>query len=171
MRCDEADSLIDAFVEDALDAATRGALAAHVDACARCARAIDASRSLSASLARLPVAAPSAAADARARAAIEEEMAWARWRARSRRAVIALAATAAVALTVFGVLFAAPVASAVDESAAAVLRIVETWLRVHAAPTLIESRGTLVAAFLLFVVVAALDRMYSRDEAAARPAR
>jgi anti-sigma factor RsiW len=176
MRCDEADDLIDAFVEDGfdergLDAARRRDVDAHVATCARCGRALDASRRLSSALARLPVAAPSAAADARARAAIEEVMAWARWRARSRRALVALAATAAVATAAFGVFVAAPAAASLDQSAAALLRVGETWMRVHAVPTLFEARWTLVGAFLLFVVVAALDRMFTRDEAAARPAR
>jgi len=171
MRCDEADALIDAFVEDSLGAAERALFMSHVDGCARCRAAVDASRRLSAALAALPVAAPSAAADARTRAVVEEEIAWARWRARSRRALIALAATAAVALAAFGAFVATPAAASIDESAATLLRVGETWMRVHAVPTLYEARWTLAAGFLLFVVIAALDRMYSRDEAASRLAR
>jgi anti-sigma factor RsiW len=171
MRCDEADALIDAYVEDSLGAAERAVIASHVDGCARCRAAVDASRRLSSALAALPTTAPSAAADARTRAAIEEEIAWARWRARSRRAVLALAAAAAVAMAAFGALVAAPAAASIDDSASALLRVAETWLRVHAVPTLYEARWTLVGGFLLFVVVASLDRMYSRDEAAARTAR
>jgi anti-sigma factor RsiW len=171
MRCEDADALIDAFVEAALEAPERRALEEHVGACARCGRALAASRRLSAALAALPASSPSAAADARARAAVDEEIAWARWRTRTRRVVAGLAAAAAVVVVAFAAFVAAPAAASVGSSVAAMLRMSETWLRLHAAPTLFELRWTLVAGFVLFVVVAALDRTMSRAESAARPAR
>jgi len=97
MRCDEADALIDAFAEDALDGAERAFVAEHVAACERCRLAVDASRRLSSAIAALPSPQPSAAADARVLAAVAEERAYEVFRARNRHRLAALAGAAVVA--------------------------------------------------------------------------
>jgi len=169
MRCEDADGLIDAFVEDALPRASQSELAAHVEKCARCRLAVEASRRLSAALSRLPSAAPSAAADARALAVVEEERAWTRRRAWIRRASVACAAVAVVAVVLFGVFVATPASASMNGAAATLLRAGESWLRLRALPAVFEARGTIAAAFVLFVVVAAIDRAMSRN-APQRPA-
>jgi anti-sigma factor RsiW len=162
MRCDQAAELIDAFAEDALDEALRATVAAHVAACERCRLAVAASRRLSVALAPLPASAPSAAADALVLAAVEEERAWARWRARTRRIVVA-AGTAAAAAAVAGTVFvAAPAAVWFADHVPGILHAGDTWLRLRAAPALEESRGTIVAALVVLVAVAVLERGVSR---------
>jgi anti-sigma factor RsiW len=171
MRCDEFADLIDAFAEDALDEAERAPVAAHVAACETCRLAVAASQRLSASLASLPESAPSAAADARALAAVEEEREWARWRARTRRVVVG-AGTAAAALAILGTVFVAtPATMWFADHVPALLRVGESWLRLRAAPAIEESRGTLVAALVVLVVVAALDRGIARWTPASQRAR
>jgi anti-sigma factor RsiW len=169
MRCDEAAPLIDAFAEDALDDAQRASVAAHVAVCDACARAVAASRRLSLALAALPHAAPSAAADARALAAVEEERAWARWRSRMRK-VVAAASVAAAAVMVLAVFVATPAAAWVTARAPSLLRAGETWLRLHGAPALAETRGPLLAAVAVLLAIAIIERVFSRWDGAAQRA-
>jgi hypothetical protein len=164
MRCDDAAPLIDAFAEGVLDGDERAPVAAHVAACEACSRAVLASRRLSLAIARLPAASPSAAADALVLAAIEEERAWAAWRARTRRRVLAAGAAIGAVAVACAVLVATPAAAWLAGHAPEFLRLVDSWLRLRAAPALAENRGALVAAVAAILLLAVLDRAFSRPE-------
>jgi anti-sigma factor RsiW len=157
MKCSDADLLIDACAEDALDAAARASLDPHLAACARCRAALAASRRLSASLAALPFASPSAAADLRVLAAAEEERAWARRRTRLYRTILGAAAAAAVV----GVVAVGPVATWISTAAPPLARAGEAWMRAHST-SLADARGPLVGAVVLLLGISLMDRAFSR---------
>jgi hypothetical protein len=165
MRCEDADPLIDEFAEGCLDEVAHRAFADHLDACARCRLAVDSSRRLAAALAALPAAAPSPAADARVLAAVEEERSWARWRVRTRRRVAGLAAATVAGTAAVGAFVALPAASWLDGYFASMTHVAESWLRLRAAPALFEARGTLVAALIVLMAIAAIDRALARGAA------
>lgn len=159
MRCDEADALIDAYAEGAL--ADTAAFEAHVAACARCGAALAQSRRLSTSLASLPAASPSSAADARVLAAIEEERAWARTRAAIRRRLLGAGAVAAAAALV-AALAVGPLTSRAVGLLPGLAETAGTWFRLRAVPAIEQARGPLVGALALLVLVAAVERIAAR---------
>jgi len=165
MRCDDADALIDAYAEGALgDAAP---LEAHLAHCARCSAALAFSRRLTASIAAMPAATPSAAADARVLAAAEAERAWARARTRLRRRLVGAGAVAAAASFV-----AAFAVTPLTERAIGLLpdlaEAADAWLRFRAAPALTEARGPLAGCLGLLLFIAVVERCTARSERAAR---
>jgi anti-sigma factor RsiW len=159
MRCDDADALIDAFAEGALD--DDAALREHVAACARCTEALARSRRLTASLATLRSVSPSAAADARVLAAVEEERRWARARASIRRRLLGAGAVAAAAALV-AALCVTPVTERVVGVMPALAETAAAWLRFRVARSLEEVRGPLVGVLALLVAVAVIERVAAR---------
>ncbi len=171
MRCDEADPLIDAYAEGALDGAPLAPFAAHIETCAGCRAAVDASRRLSAALAAMPVAVPSAAADARTLAAVAEEIAWTRRRVRLRRTLIGAGTAAAAASIAAAIFVAAPAALLLAEQTPRFAEVVDAWLRLRAVPALAGSSGMLVALVATIVAVAAIERFVAEKPRAMRDAR
>lgn len=168
MRCDEADALIDALAEDALEASERAQLEGHLGSCARCAAALAASRALTLSLARVPVAALPAGVDVRVRAALAEEQSWARQRARLRRGAATAAAFGAALAASVVVFLAAPLAGAVAESADTVTRVVTSWTRLRALPALDAAQGPLAAIAVTLAALVLLERATSARLTASR---
>ncbi len=158
MRCDEADALIDAFAEDALDVGERETVAAHLETCAACRRALAAARRLTSSLVSLPSAEPSYAADARVLAAVEEERAWAAARSRSRRMAAAFAAFAVLATAGTVALAYSPSSTWIAERATVVVHSLELWVRFRAATVAVAALGPLAAILGLLVLVAVMER-------------
>jgi anti-sigma factor RsiW len=160
MRCDDADALIDAYAEGALDEAAP--LEAHLAACARCRDALELSRRISARFAALPSATPSPAVDARVLAAAEAERAWARSRANLRRRLIGAGIGAAAAAALVAAFFVTPLTERVLGVLPDLADAAGAWLRFRAAPALTEARGTLIASVALLVALLVVERIAAR---------
>ena len=160
MRCDDADALIDAYADGALEDAAP--LEAHLAACARCRDALELSRRISARFAALPSVTPSRAADARVLAAAEAERAWARSRAKLRRRLIGAGAGAAAAAALVAAFLVTPLTERALGVLPELTDAAGAWLRFRAAPALLDARGTLVASLALLVALAVIERFAAR---------
>lgn len=171
MTCDDAGTLIDAFAEDALDEPQRVAVAEHVAGCARCRRAVEASRRLTLSLAALPAARTPATTDARVLAAVEEDRRYAASLGRTRRLLGAAAAFAAVAVAGLAVAAASPVPAIVVGRGESLVREAALWLRWNAVPAVDAATGPAIAVAALVLLVAATERLTLRVRTSPRVAR